>query len=86
MIEEDTDLAFQITRQEVVLQQDPVLQGLVPAPFDIAQESMKDEKLPGGGIIRETKNVMARLSSPLLREIATRAPRSIIFWSLLRPG
>ena len=35
MIDEGTDLAFQITRQELVLQQDPVLQGLMPA-FDLA--------------------------------------------------
>jgi len=31
VIDEDFDLGFEITRQEVVLQQDAVLQGLVPS-------------------------------------------------------
>ncbi len=35
MIDEVTDLVFEIARQVVVLQQDPVLQGLVPT-FDLA--------------------------------------------------
>ena len=35
VIEEGTDLVFQITRQEVVLQQDAVLQRLMPA-LDLA--------------------------------------------------
>ena len=35
MIDEGADLVFEIARQVVVLQQDPVLQGLVPT-FDLA--------------------------------------------------
>ena len=31
VIDEGFDLRFQITRQEIVFQQDPVLQGLVPS-------------------------------------------------------
>ena len=35
VVDEGTDLPLEISREEVVFQQDPVLQGLVPA-FDLA--------------------------------------------------
>ena len=48
VIDEGFDLSFEITRQEVVFQQDAVLQGLMPT-FDLAL---------GLGMIRRTARVL----------------------------
>ena len=68
VIDEGFDLRFQITRQEIVFQQDPVLQGLVPS-LDFAL---------GLGMIRRTAGVLHALVLQPLSQFSRDITGSVI--------